>query len=205
MSVDGEGAVVEGVMVEGHLLDVGLRPLVTRTREVRREVVESGHRRPDKLGGEGASHRVRGGLGPTSIVVEEHERDVVPVLRLPSRASGRCLGEQIAGEPGDVDDSTLLDAADAGTQLSPHDIPGGDAGSSEVDSTERSQPSNRSVTCAGWSSRSASNSNFSTALGVGPSAIHRQTRSLSGSNSALSRTCSRRRVFTDPQAISRFT
>ena len=68
-----------------------------------------------------------------------------------------------------------------------------------------SQPSKVTVASAATSSRSARSSNFTTVRGADPSAAHRQTRSLSGLNSAFRKACSSRNVLTDPQAISRST
>ena len=64
----------------------------------------------------GVDHRSACGDGTASVIVEEHERDVVPVLRFASRVRGGALGQQETGKTGDVDLGGLLLATIEGTQ-----------------------------------------------------------------------------------------
>jgi hypothetical protein len=68
-----------------------------------------------------------------------------------------------------------------------------------------SHASKRTVASFGLVSRSASSSNFTKVFVGVSSAIHRQTRAVSGSNSAFLRAVSRRAVLTAPHATSRST
>lgn len=68
-----------------------------------------------------------------------------------------------------------------------------------------SQPSKWTLDPAGAESRSARSSNRTIVVADGPVARHRHTYSPSGSSSAFRKARSRRRVLTEPQAISRST
>ena len=115
--VGGDRGSGEVRVVGQHLLGIRNGTLIARVREVGQEVVECRADRSDEVGPEPGSDCVRRRCGAADIIVEQHERDVVPVLGEPTAARRCQLGEEEPGKAADVHLDGEQVAADPGGQL----------------------------------------------------------------------------------------
>ena len=196
---------VEFRVVDQHLLAIGTRTLITGCCQVGQQVGERGANSSDEVGPESRSDGICRGYYATGIVVQEDERDVMPVLRKSAATRRGCFREEESGET--VTFTSTLSMWPPIFAVSWRTTGSRDAKPVPWRCTapRLSHSSNRTVGSSGAPSRSARSSNFTTLFPSMPSVTHRHTRDASGSNSALRSAFSKRAVLTAPHATSRST
>jgi hypothetical protein len=152
---------VESRVVEGELRGVRRRALSVRYCEVGAKIIQGTPRARVHLVPEALANDSSGGFRPSGVVVEQHERDVVPVFLLAPAVGRGDLGEQEAGKPGDVHVDLVAHAADARPSPVRHVILGGEPGcGAGFTAPSASHESKLTIAPPGCESRSASSSNL---------------------------------------------
>lgn len=172
-------------MVDEHLVGVGDSALVIGVREVRSQLREACPQRDEVRGSEGSKDGPGGLERSAGVVVEQHERDVVEVLREIPRPGRFGLGQQEPGQPCDLNLHNELRPADACPHLADVDVSRGVARAAQVDCPEAVTAVELERCVRRDPGVVGEELELDDRAPIGPVVRHRQIRSESTSNSAL--------------------